>query len=101
MAFSPSPRPSPALRNPGKVDRVLSPSPPPQPLSKRDKRRSALSARYNDIPESFSRDRDIHYRQQLQAIQIDMGLITKANPYADYPLDDSTEAIDDLVAAAM
>ncbi|KAH0550906.1 hypothetical protein GP486_007730, partial [Trichoglossum hirsutum] len=99
MECSPSPRPL-ALRNPPKTERVLSPTPPPHPQSKRDKRRTALSDRLAEINESFSQNRDSHYRQQLQALQIDMGLIVRAKPYAETPLEDSAEVIEGLVSAA-
>ncbi|KAI9783972.1 MAG: hypothetical protein M1839_002917 [Geoglossum umbratile] len=99
MECSPSPRPL-ALRNPSRAERVLSPTPPPQPQSKRDKRRALLSDRLTEINESFSQNRDNHYRQQLQALQIDMGLIVRAKPYAENPLEDTAEAVEGLVAVA-
>ncbi|KAH0533914.1 hypothetical protein FGG08_007467 [Glutinoglossum americanum] len=99
MECSPSPRPL-ALRNPPKPDRVLSPTPPPHPQSKRDKRRTALSDRLVEINESFSQNQDTHYRQQLQALQIDMGLIVRARPYAENSLEDSAETVEGLVTAA-
>ncbi|KAI9765152.1 MAG: hypothetical protein M1840_007745 [Geoglossum simile] len=99
MECSPSPRPL-ALRNPTRTERMLSPTPPPLPQSKRDKRRNLLSDRLTEINESFSQNRDSHYRQQLQALQIDMGLIVRAKPYAENPLEDTAEAVEELVAVA-
>ena len=78
----------------------FTPTPPPVPLSKRDKRRSALSDKLNELTASFSHNRDRHYRQQLQALQVDMTLIMRADPYSQGPLDDSGEDIANLVAAA-
>ena len=92
MAYSPSPQLSPNL-----IDRHHSQTPPLQPISKRDKRRTLLSERLADITMEFSRNRDFHYRQQLQAIQTDMNLIMRADPYDDAPLDDDPEYIQELV----
>ena len=72
--------------------------PPPQPLSKRDKRRSVLSEKLNELTNSFANNRDSHYRQQLQALQVDMNLITRADPYRDAPFDDMGDEIAELVA---
>ena len=83
------------------IDQNFTPTPPPIPLSKRDKRRSALSEKLNELTASFSQNRDSHYRQQLSALQIDMTLIMRADPYADSPLDDSGEDITDMIVAAM
>ncbi|KAI9846149.1 MAG: hypothetical protein M1838_001385 [Thelocarpon superellum] len=80
---------------------TLTSTPPPLPLSKRDKRRGALSDKLNELTASFSQNRDMHYRQQLQSLQVDMNLVMRADPYADSPLDDSGEDIASLVAASM
>ena len=46
---------------------------------------------------TFTRDQQQHYRAQLQAIQVDMTLVLRADPYENKPLDDSPEAIAELV----
>ncbi|KAI9815576.1 MAG: hypothetical protein M1832_005437 [Thelocarpon impressellum] len=103
MAYSPSPQRSPTMASSAgrPHEQHFTPTPPPQPLSKRDKRRGALSEKLNDLTASFSQNRDGHYRQQLQALQVDMTLIMRADPYDDSPLDDSGDEIADMVAAAM
>jgi len=44
--------------------------------------------------ETFSAEQHQHYRAQLQAIQVDMTLILRANPYNNVPLDDDAEDIE-------
>lgn len=104
MAYSPSPHPSPIMTMTGTMgpqhESPFTPTPPPIPLSKRDKRRSALSDKLNELTASFAQNRDGHYRQQLQALQIDMTLVMRADPYLENPLDDSGEDIANLVAAS-
>ena len=70
-------------------------------ISKRDKRRNLLSNQLNELTTSFANNRDVHYRQQLQALQIDLNLIMRANPYKDIPLDDSGEEVHNLSIAAI
>ncbi|KAI0875138.1 Sds3-like-domain-containing protein [Hypoxylon argillaceum] len=60
----------------------------PQPQSKRDKKRQALSDRLNALSEQFNRDKDRHYREELQKIQVDVNLVSRVDPYADRPLDE-------------
>lgn len=73
-------------------------SPPANPpLSKRDKRRTALQERLQDLTASFSQNRDAQFRQQLHALQCDMTLINNADPYALGPLPDSPEDIARLI----
>jgi len=67
------------------------------PISKRDKRRSALQERLQDLTASFSQNRDAQFRQQLHALQCDMTLINNADPYAPGPLPDSAEEVARLV----
>jgi hypothetical protein len=67
------------------------------PLSKRDKRRSALQERLHDLTASFSQNRDTQFRQQLHALQCDMTLINSADPYNPGPLPDSAEEIARLI----
>ncbi|KAJ1338481.1 Sds3-like [Microdochium nivale] len=59
---------------------------PPAP-SKRDKKRQLLNERLTLLDDQFSRDRDRHYREELQKIQIDVNLVGRVDPYADRPLD--------------
>ncbi|KAH7040158.1 Sds3-like-domain-containing protein [Microdochium trichocladiopsis] len=59
---------------------------PPAP-SKRDKKRQLLNERLTLLDDQFSRDRDRHYREELQKIQIDVSLVGRVDPYADRPLD--------------
>ncbi|KAF8542854.1 Sds3-like-domain-containing protein [Trichophaea hybrida] len=94
---SPSPTPpslSPTTPHPAHLHHV------PQPQSKRDKRRNALSDKLNQLTKSFHnptnpRTRDQHYRAQITALQVDMQLVTKADISGrDMRLiDDSTESV--------
>ncbi|KAI1269614.1 Sds3-like-domain-containing protein [Xylariaceae sp. FL1019] len=59
----------------------------PQPQSKRDKKRQALSDRLVAMSDQFNRDKDKHYREELGKIQIDVNLVSRVDPYADRPLD--------------
>ncbi|KAF7588480.1 hypothetical protein BBP40_005674 [Aspergillus hancockii] len=103
MAYSPAPTspvpggPGPSLLN-SLHPRGRSASPPTSvPLSKRDKRRSALQERLQDLTASFSQNRDTQFRQQLHALQCDMTLINNADPYTAGPLPDSAEEIAQLI----
>lgn len=96
MAMSPSPQLSPIMGGSHKVERNHTNS-PPLPLSKRDKRRTMLADRLGEITKQFSQNRDLHYREQLQAIQIDMNLIMEADAYGKEPLKDQPDEIDTLV----
>jgi len=78
------------------VDRHHTNSPPLQ-VSKRDKRRNMLAERLEDITKQFSQNRDIHYREQLQAIQIDMNLIMEADAHGEEALKNQPDEIDTLV----
>lgn len=78
---------------------AMSPSPPPQQISKRDKKRRNIIDKLNDMIATFSKDQTQHYRAQLQAIQVDMTLILRADPYENAPLDDDPQRIEDLVDA--
>lgn len=102
MAYSPGP-PSPgtgAAYNGGLHVRGRSTSPPggvAGPLSKRDKRRSALQDRLQELTNAFGQNRDAQFRQQLHALQCDMTLINNADPYLAGPLPDSSEEISRLI----
>ncbi|CBF83251.1 protein sds3 [Aspergillus nidulans FGSC A4] len=107
MAYSPaptSPGPSgvaPMMSN-GLHSRGRSVSPPTGvPLSKRDKRRSALQERLHDLTASFSQNRDTQFRQQLHALQCDMTLINNADPYNPGPIPDSAEEIAQLIESTV
>ena len=102
MAFSPSPQLSPRTATAGnthalKHERAMTPSILAPPLSKRDKRRTLLAEKLQDLTSAFSQNRDSYYRQQLQAIQADINLIMQADPYQDQPLDDSADDITKLL----
>jgi hypothetical protein len=97
---SPSPQLSPTMGPGQRMDRHHSGTPPAQPLSKRDKRRTQLLDRLQEITQQFTNNKDQYYRQQLQAIQIDTGLILHADPYRDDPLNDFGEEIQEMVHKA-
>ncbi|KAH7346788.1 Sds3-like-domain-containing protein [Rhexocercosporidium sp. MPI-PUGE-AT-0058] len=99
MAMSPSPQVSPTMGASHRIERHQSNSPPlqPQQLSKRDKKRTVLADRLQEITMSFSANRDQHYRAQLQSIQVDSNLIAEADVHARKPLPDSAEEIDEMV----
>ncbi|CZR58140.1 related to nif-specific regulatory protein [Phialocephala subalpina] len=100
--MSVSPQLSPIMGAGHRVDRQQSISPlPQQQLSKRDKRRTQLQDRLNDMNAGFSANRDRHYRNQLQSIQVDINLITNADPHGSHVLKDSPEDIDNLVKEEM
>ncbi|PYI02257.1 hypothetical protein BO78DRAFT_464091 [Aspergillus sclerotiicarbonarius CBS 121057] len=103
MAYSPAPASpvhgsgAPMMSN-SLHSRGRSTSPPTSvPLSKRDKRRSALQERLHDLTASFSQNRDTQFRQQLHALQCDMTLINNADPYEPGPLPDSADDIAHLI----
>ena len=96
MAMSPSPQLSPVLGPTYKMERHHTNS-PPQQLSKRDKRRTLLADRLEEITRHFSQNRDVHYREQLQALQIDMNLIMEADAHGKEPLPSGPDDIEVLV----
>jgi hypothetical protein len=75
-------------------------SPQPQ-VSKRDKRRNMLADKLSEMMASFSDNRDNHYRAQLAALQADINLILKADPYANEPLADGGEEAAELITQVM
>jgi hypothetical protein len=98
MAMSPSPQLSPVMGGHHKVvDRHHSNSPPQQQLSKRDKKRTLLADRLAEITSQFSQNRDVHYREQLQALQIDMNLIMEADAQSKMPLLLEPQEVEQLV----
>ncbi|KAJ5888585.1 hypothetical protein N7495_008626, partial [Penicillium taxi] len=67
------------------------------PVSKRDKRRSALQDRLQDLTSTFSVNRDAQFRQQLHSLQCDMTLINNAEPLQPGPLPDSADEIAQII----
>jgi hypothetical protein len=100
MAMSPSPQLSPSMGTAQRLDRTRSDTPPAQPQSKRDKRRTQLLDRLNEITQHFNNNKDQYYRNQLQAIQIDTGLILHADPYRDDPLSDFGDEVQEMICNA-
>jgi hypothetical protein len=47
--------------------------------------------------DSFNSNQHQHYRAQLQAVQVDMNLILRADPYEGIPLEDGGDEIRTLV----
>jgi hypothetical protein len=83
-------------------------SPAPQPLSKRDLRRNKMAEKLQSMIDTFQANQHSHYRAQLQAVQVDMTLILRADPYSQLGdgsgggggvLDDSGEDIRQAVEA--
>ncbi|KAG9231148.1 Sds3-like-domain-containing protein [Amylocarpus encephaloides] len=97
MAMSPSPQLSPLVGASQRIERPQSNSPPAQQLSKRDKKRTLLAERLAEITMQFSANRDVHYREQLQALQIDMNLIMEANAHGKETLPNAPSEIDELI----
>lgn len=75
-------------------------TPPPQPLSKRDKRRTILNEKLTDMFASFNTNYADHFYAQLAAVKCDMNLILQADPYGDAPLEEDGQHIAKLVARA-
>src|SRR5438045_8975472 len=94
---SPSPHLSPKVGAHHRVDRRQSASPPAHALSKKDKRHKRLDNSLQELNEHFNGYKDLYYRQQLHAIQIDGNLILHANPYNDEPLEYFSSVIQHLV----
>lgn len=81
--------------SPMDVAQPLSGSPPP--LSKRDKKRTMLVDKLNAMIRDFNQNLRPHYEAQVQAIQVDINLIMKANPYQNTPLPESGEEVDQII----
>lgn len=75
---------------------MFSPSPPPQQPTKRDIRRNKIMERLQAMIDGFSQNQHQHYRAQLQAIQVDMTMVLRADPY-DGPLEDGGQEIEEQV----
>lgn len=93
MAYSPSPTPPLTGPDASLYPQHRSPTPPAQPLSKRDKRRNQHVAHQQELHNELASNREQHYREQLIALQTDMSLISQADPYDPEPLEDSPEEI--------
>ena len=74
-----------------------------QPPSMRDKRRTLLSDRLVDLSTSFERDRDLHYRNQITALQQEYYAISRADTGGSdmRMLDDGSEEVDMLVTRGL
>lgn len=75
----------------------LSGSPAPMPQSKRDKKRNMLNDKLQEMVSSFGANLRPHYEAQATAIQVDINLIYRANPYLNKPLEDSPDDIANLI----
>ena len=75
-------------------------SPSPQPMSKRDKRRQQLAEKLSNMADAFAANHFDHYYAQLSAIQCDINLVLRADPYRSAPLPDSSEEISQAIAEA-
>jgi len=73
---------------------------PTQLPNKREKRIMMLSDKLSDMMSSFSGNNIDHYYAQLSAIQCDINLVLRADPYTDGPLEDGSEDIATLIASA-
>lgn len=62
-------------------------------ISKRDKRRIALSDRLTEISANFTNNREAYYRAHMHTLQLDSNFINNANLYENKPLEDSCEDI--------
>lgn len=84
-------------RSTSPVDAAQPRSGSPQPLSKRDKKRTMLMDKLNAMIRDFNQNLRPHYEAQVQAIQVDINLIMKANPYQNAPLPDTREDVDQII----
>lgn len=60
-----------------------------------------LADRLGDMMTVFLDNRDSHYRAQLAALQADINLILKADPYSNKPLEDRGEEALELITQIM
>jgi len=72
-------------------------SAPPTTMSKRDKRRTMLSERLDQMMANFGHNLRPHYDAMSNAIQVDIALIMRERPYENKPLDDDPEVIEKKV----
>lgn len=104
MAYAPSPQPAfygllPTELNTTQMAWPSETPPFPNTISKRDKRRLALSDRLTDISTNFTINRDSIYRIQMHTLQLDMNYINNASLYENKPLEDSSEDILEALSA--
>ena len=100
MAYSPSPKPVTVGGLPNHGRSSITP-PAPQVVSKRDKKRNALSERLNAIGANFAQNRDAYYRSRLQSLQLAMNYINSTELYKSQPLNDNpVEIFEELSVAA-
>lgn len=66
-------------------------------LSKRDKRRGMLFDKVNEMVDYFMTNQYDFYFAQLSALQCDMNLIHRSDPFESGPLDSSPETVSILV----
>jgi hypothetical protein len=66
-------------------------------MTKRDVRRNRMVEKLQQMMDSFNSNQHQHYRAQLQAVQVDMNLILRADPYEGIPLEDGGDEIRSLV----
>jgi hypothetical protein len=60
-----------------------------------------LADKLSEMMATFSDNRDSHYRAQLAALQADINLIMKADPYKNEPLEDSGQEASELISQIM
>jgi hypothetical protein len=60
-----------------------------------------LGDRLTDMVASFNANLRPHYEAQANAIQVDIGLILRANPYDNKPLEDDPDEIGNLIQNAV
>ncbi|KXL48796.1 hypothetical protein M433DRAFT_132889, partial [Acidomyces richmondensis BFW] len=97
----PPPPPSPFDPSPSPAPATTTNSAPQQPLTKRDVRRNRILDRLQTMIDSFAAHQPQHYRAQLQAVQVDMTLVLRADPYAPEPLADGAEDVRRMVESVM
>lgn len=104
MAYTPSPQPGfhglgATGSNTTQPIRPSDTPPFPHSISKRDKRRLALSDRLTEISTNFTNNREAYYRAHMHTLQLDMNYINNANLYENKPLEDSSEDILEALSA--
>lgn len=67
--------------------------------SKRDRKRQALIERLSAMTDKLQRDRDLTYRDQLQKIQYEVGLVQRFDPYDTNALENAAELLEEYKRA--
>ncbi|KAF2096956.1 hypothetical protein NA57DRAFT_58836 [Rhizodiscina lignyota] len=70
---------------------------PPRQISKIEKKRSQITDKLSLMIKEFNQNLRPHYEAQLNAIQVDINLITRADPYQTTPLPDSPEEVQKVI----